>query len=71
MNIRITVQSSSGNIWDEDYCKPDIHTMSAALQWAKDLINWFNETANGGNTRTLVAVKKLNEGEGDPRTTTR
>lgn len=72
MNIRIRVHNpQSDRSWDEDYFKPEITTIEAARQWAIDLVNWFNDTANGGSTRILLSTRELEEGEGNPRPTRR
>lgn len=73
MNIRITVKNGrTANTWDEDYAKPDITTIEQAKQWAKDLVNWFNETGSvNAATRVLLNVRELEAGEGHPRTTRR
>ncbi len=74
MLIRLTVLNpSTNNLWDEDYNKPDIKSEEAAQQWAKDLINWFNETSTpGGSSRQLLAVNTFPEGTpGDWRVTRR
>lgn len=72
MNIRMTLNNPrTDNTWDEDYSKPEIHTIEAAQQWANYLVNRFNETFNTGNTRVLLSTRELEAGEGNPRITRR
>lgn len=74
MLIEIRVRNNRNKKkWPEQYDKPDIHTQEEALEWAKELVAWFNATAPpGGSTRTLLSCQTFPEGTpGDWRKTRR